>query len=155
MLEQSLTGNVRWLSWTVRPDQALLALHSLATCCKQLQGPGSIWALSPSLVYCLSQGREGSMETGRTVSSRFYAHRSRQSHGPGIPVSLVTDLHGRKGMFVGRSWPYQITGALVGLFIIGLLGYLLQPIDGVLYHVAPIKATISTKTAQILPVIAS
>lgn len=65
------------------------------------------------------------METGRTVNSRFRAHRSRQSHEPGIPVSPVTDLRGRKDMFVGRSWPYQTTGALVGLLIIGLLRHLL------------------------------
>lgn len=32
---------------TVRPDQALLAPHSLATCYKQLQGAGSIWTCHP------------------------------------------------------------------------------------------------------------
>lgn len=38
LLEWSLTGKISWLSWTLHFNQAHLALHSPATCCKQLKG---------------------------------------------------------------------------------------------------------------------
>ena len=53
VLEWSFTGNVSWLSWMLRTDQAHLACHSPATCCKQLGGPGSTWRLLLSLACCL------------------------------------------------------------------------------------------------------
>ena len=53
VLERSFTGNVSWLSGTLHADQAHLACHSPATCCKQLGRPGSTRRLLLSLACCV------------------------------------------------------------------------------------------------------
>ena len=99
LLAWSFTGKVSWLSWTLRFGQAHLALHSSATCCKQLKGAwlhlevvtiSGMSSLPGKRRVC--GNREGSKQLLLSQSHSLYQEQ-RSRHGQSWVVLLHRTCH--------------------------------------------------------------